>query len=216
MTPTGTPSRDGQQNPSTENVLSTVFAPTTSGASYLNALTTELAARADRDGLLDVAFRYLDSPFGQLLVAATEVGVVRLAFASEDHDVVLNELADTVSPRILEFPRRTDDASRQLDEYFARRRRAFDLPVDLRLVRGFRRDVVSHLTKIPYGTTSSYGELAAAVGNPRAVRAVGSACAHNPVPLIVPCHRVVRSDGTIGDYLGGTETKRSLLALEAA
>ncbi len=163
-----------------------------------------------------MAFRYLDSPFGQLLVAATEVGVVRLAFASEDHDVVLNELADTVSPRILEFPRRTDDASRQLDEYFARRRRAFDLPVDLRLVRGFRRDVVSHLTKIPYGTTSSYGELAAAVGNPRAVRAVGSACAHNPVPLIVPCHRVVRSDGTIGDYLGGTETKRSLLALEAA
>lgn len=216
MTPADAPGRSERLDPSLEDTLNSAFGPATSEGSKLVVRTAELAARADHAQLLDVAFRYLDSPYGRLLVAATEVGVVRLAFASEDHNAVLNELADTVSPRILEFPRRTDAAARQLDEYFARRRRAFDVTIDLRLVSGFRRDVVSHLTEIPYGTTSSYGELAAAVGNPRAVRAVGSACAHNPVPLIVPCHRVVRSDGTIGNYLGGTETKRSLLALEAA
>ena len=125
-------------------------------------------------------------------------------------------LATDISPRILRAPPRLDEAARQLDEYFAGSRRAFDLPVDLRLAHGFRRDVLDHLLAIPYGRTESYAEVARAAGNPKAVRAVGSACAHNPVPVVVPCHRVVRSDGSIGQYLGGTETKVWLLALESA
>lgn len=196
-----------------DTALATAFS---SDPSAIAELTAALAARADAEGLLDVAFRRVDSPHGPLLVAATHEGVVRLAFASEDHDAVLADLARTVSARILEAPRRIDEAARQLDEYFAGRRQAFDLPLDLRLVHGFRRDVITRLPEIPFGATANYAEIAASVGNPRAVRAVGSACAHNPVPVIVPCHRVVRSDGTIGNYLGGTEVKRALLALEAA
>lgn len=188
----------------------------TASPAHFDSLTSGLSARADRDGLVDVAFRYLDSPFGPLLLAATDIGVVRVAFASEDHDAVLADLARAVSPRILESPVRTDDAARQLEEYFAGRRHSFEVTVDLCLVHGFRRDVIAHLRDIPYGATASYAELAVTVGNPGAVRAVGSACAHNPVPVIVPCHRVVRSDGSIGNYLGGVEAKRSLLALEAA
>jgi methylated-DNA-[protein]-cysteine S-methyltransferase len=149
-------------------------------------------------------------------VAATPDGIVRLAFALEGHDAVLDRLAATVSPRVLAAPARLDDAARQLDEYFAGRRRVFDLPVDLRLAQGFRRRVLDHLRDVPYGRTATYTALAAEAGSPRAVRAVGSACATNPVPIVVPCHRVVRTDGTIGQYLGGTEVKRALLAMEAA
>jgi len=125
-------------------------------------------------------------------------------------------LADAISPRILRSGRRTDDAARQIEEYLTGRRRRFDVPVDLQLVHGFRRTVILHLDDIPYGTTESYGALARAAGSPSAVRAVGSACSHNPVPLVLPCHRVVRSDGSIGQYLGGTEAKAALLALERA
>ncbi len=125
-------------------------------------------------------------------------------------------LATDISPRILRAPPRLDEAARQLGEYFAGSRRAFDLPVDLRLAHGFRRDVLDHLLAIPYGRTESYAEVARASGNPKAVRAAGSACSHNPVPVVVPCHRVVRSDGSIGQYLGGTETKVWLLAMESA
>ncbi|MFV0318511.1 MAG: methylated-DNA--[protein]-cysteine S-methyltransferase [Microthrixaceae bacterium] len=194
-------------------VLGSAFAPSDD---HLENLVTAFASRSDGAGLLDIAYQIVDSPYGPLLVAATAEGVVRVAFANEDHDVVLAELARTVSPRILEFPDRTAETARQLGEYFEGRRQTFEVPVDLRLVHGFRRQVISHLSSIPYGTTASYAELAATVGNPRAVRAVGSACAHNPVPVLVPCHRVVRSDGSIGNYLGGTEAKRSLLRLEAA
>jgi methylated-DNA-[protein]-cysteine S-methyltransferase len=179
-------------------------------------LTDRLAAAADRDGLLDVAYRTVDSPIGGLLVAATPAGVVRVAFEREGLDDVLADLAATVSPRILRSGRRTDAVARQLDQYFARERRRFDVDVDLQLVHGFRREVVSHLADIPYGTTESYAALARAAGRPTAVRAVGSACSHNPLPLLLPCHRVVRSDGTIGQYLGGTEAKVALLALEGA
>jgi methylated-DNA-[protein]-cysteine S-methyltransferase len=182
--------------------------------SALAALHDRLAAAAEADGLLDVAYRTTDSPFGPLLVAATPEGVVRVAFEGEDHDAVLDALATAVSPRILRSGRRTDEVARQLDEYFAGRRRRFDLAVDLRLVQGFRHAVISRLGDIAYGATASYAAVAAAAGNPRAVRAVGSACAHNPVPLVVPCHRVVRSDGSIGQYLGGAEAKAALLALE--
>jgi methylated-DNA-[protein]-cysteine S-methyltransferase len=175
-----------------------------------------LVEQADAEHLLDIAYRTVDSPVGSLLVAATEVGLVRVAFQSEGHDEVLVELARSLSPRILRAARRTDVAARQLDEYFTGRRQAFDLPVDLRLVHGFRRDVIVRLPEIAYGATATYAELAKNVGSPNAVRAVGSACAHNPLPVIVPCHRVVRSDGSSGEYLGGASTKRALLDLEAA
>jgi methylated-DNA-[protein]-cysteine S-methyltransferase len=186
------------------------------GPELFERLVDRVADRAVADGNLDVAVRTIESPFGPLLVAVTPLGVVRVAFAREDHDLVLGDLARRVSPRILETARRTDAVARELAEYFDGRRRRFDLAVDLRLVGGFRRRVVEALGRIPYGTTATYGALAATLDNPRAVRAVGSACAHNPVPVIVPCHRVVRSDGTIGNYLGGTDAKRALLDLESA
>jgi methylated-DNA-[protein]-cysteine S-methyltransferase len=178
-------------------------------------LRARLTARAERAGLLDVAYRSIDSPFGPLLLAATSDGLVRVAFEQEGHDTVLGMLAERISPRILRAPSRLDAAARQLDEYFAGTRRSFDIPVDLRLARGFRRRVLDHLRDIAYGTTRSYAWVAAAAGNPAAVRAAGSACAKNPIPLVVPCHRVIRSDGTIGHYLAGTEAKKALLALEA-
>lgn len=165
---------------------------------------------------VEVAHRTVDSPFGSLLVAVTPAGVVRLAFECEDHDGVLAQLVAAVSPRIEDSTRRTEDVARQLGEYFDGRRRAFDVPLDLRLVRGFRREVVEGLASIPYGVTESYAEVARRVGSPAAVRAVGSACSHNPVPVIVPCHRVVRSDGSLGQYLGGPEAKIALLRLEGA
>jgi methylated-DNA-[protein]-cysteine S-methyltransferase len=179
-------------------------------------LHSRLAALAERQGLLDVSYRTVDSPLGLLLLAATGEGLVRVAFSCEDHDAVLARLASDVSPRILRTPRRLDDAAQQLDEYFAGKRRAFNVPVDLRLAHGFRRSVLEHLRRIPYGITQSYAAVARAAGNPSAVRAAASACSHNPVPLVVPCHRVVRSDGTTGEYLGGPEAKRALLAMEAA
>jgi methylated-DNA-[protein]-cysteine S-methyltransferase len=141
---------------------------------------------------------------------------VRVAFSAEDFDAVLQSLADRVSPRVLEAPARLDVAARELDEYFAGRRRAFDLALDRRLVTGFRGTVLRQLSEIDYGATATYGAIARRTGNPKAVRAVGTACATNPLPLVVPCHRVVRSDGTMGGYLGGVEAKRMLLALEAA
>ncbi len=182
----------------------------------MTALRAQLASDAERSGLLDVAYRIIDSPFDRLLVAVSPQGVVRVAFEREDHDAVLTHLAGAVSPRILQSGRRTDDVARQLDEYFAGHRRAFDVALDFQLVHGFRRTVVAHLCEIGYGTTESYATVAAAAGSPAAVRAVGSACSHNPIPVIVPCHRVVRSDGSIGQYLGGAEMKAALLALEAA
>jgi methylated-DNA-[protein]-cysteine S-methyltransferase len=185
-------------------------------AGELDALRARLAARAETDGVLDLAYRTVDSPIGPLLLAATPAGLVRVAFESEGYDDVLGELATAISPRILESGRRTDAVARELDEYFAGRRRAFDVPVDLQLVHGFRLAVISHLREISYGATESYGEVAAAAGNPAAVRAVGTACGHNPVPVVVPCHRVVRSDGAIGQYRGGVEAKATLLALEGA
>ena len=182
----------------------------------LAALHATLARRAEEEGLLDVAYRTLDTPVGRLLVAATPAGVVRLAFETEDADSVLSELAAQVSPRVLLAPGRLDPVASELEEYFEGRRHAFDVPVDLRLARGFRRAVLERLTQVPYAGTVSYAELAARAGSPRAVRAVGTACALNPVPLVVPCHRVVRSDGAPGGYRGGPDVKRRLLAMEAA
>ena len=182
----------------------------------LPRLRVRLAATAQRDGILDVAYRTIDSPVGPLLLAATEAGLVRIAYASEDHDAVLQALADRISPRVLNAPARLDRAARELDEYFAAQRRGFELPLDWQLSAGFRRAVLSHLGEIGYGQTASYAAVAALAGNPKAVRATATACATNPLPLVVPCHRVIYSDGRIGRYLGGPEAKRALLLLEAA
>lgn len=182
----------------------------------LRRLRGRLADRADRDGLLDVAYRTMDSPIGALLLAATPAGLVRVAFECENHDDVLVELSSAVSPRILRSSRGVDDVARQIDEYFAGRRRLFDVPVDLQLSKGFRRAVLTHLMEIPFGVTESYTVVARSAGNAKAVRAAGSACATNPIPLVVPCHRVVRSDGTYGQYRGGPEAKRMLLSMESS
>jgi methylated-DNA-[protein]-cysteine S-methyltransferase len=179
-----------------------------------------LHQRLERDAatgqLLDVAYRTVDSPVGTLLLAATTVGLVRVAYDIEDHDAVLARLAGSVSPRVLRAPARLDAVARQLDEYFTKRRTDFAVPVDLRLAEGFRRSVIEHLRGIGYGRRESYAAVASAVGNPRAVRAVGTACAHNPLPVVIPCHRVVRSDGSTGQYVGGPAAKSALLTLEAA
>jgi methylated-DNA-[protein]-cysteine S-methyltransferase len=182
----------------------------------LARLHHKLERRATETGLLDVAFHTIDSPVGPLLLAATPLGLVRVAYQREGHDAVLQALASTISPRILGAPRRLDDVARQLDEYFAGDRTAFDIALDRRLSAGFRRTVLDHLGAISYGHTESYAEVAAATGHPGAVRAVGSACATNPLPVVVPCHRVLRSDGSLGGYLGGLEVKRALLELEGA
>lgn len=182
----------------------------------LERLHRVLERRADTENLLDVAYRTIDSPVGPLLLAATPLGLVRVAYAVEDHDAVLAGLAATVSPRILRAPRRLDAVAEQLDEYFTKRRTVFDVPIDLRLTDGFRRTVIEHLRAIGYGQRESYAAVAAAVGNPLAVRAVGSACGHNPLPVVIPCHRVVRSDGSTGQYVGGPDAKTTLLDLEAA
>jgi methylated-DNA-[protein]-cysteine S-methyltransferase len=182
----------------------------------LRALHDRLAGRADAEGLLDVAYRTLDTPVGPLLLAGTARGLVRVAYHTENHDHVLTILARQISPRILSAPHRLDTAAREIDEYFAGRRQEFDLPLDFSLAHGFRLTVLSHLAGIAYGRTASYGAVAAAVGHPKAVRAVGTACATNPLPVVVPCHRVVRSDGSLGGYLGGLAAKQALLALEAA
>jgi methylated-DNA-[protein]-cysteine S-methyltransferase len=182
----------------------------------LAGLHAQLTDRANAAGLLDIAYRTLDTPVGTLLVAATLTGLVRVAYEREGFEAVLEGLARKVSPRLLEAPKRLDAASRQLEEYFVRRRHRFDVPLDLALLGGFRRTVLTYLPGIAYGRTASYGAVAAAVDNPKAVRAVGTACATNPLPLVIPCHRVIRSDGALGGYLGGAATKRQLLDLEAA
>lgn len=185
-------------------------------ADVLARLQRRLAADAAADGLLDLAYTTLDSPVGALLLAATPRGLVRVAYASEGHDQVLDTLARRLSPRILRAPARLDPVARELEEYFAGRRRTFDVDLDLSLSHGFRQLVQRHLPEIGYGETRSYGQVAALVGNPRAVRAVGTACATNPLPVVVPCHRVLRADGSLGGYIGGAEAKSALLRLEAA
>jgi methylated-DNA-[protein]-cysteine S-methyltransferase len=181
----------------------------------LTRLHARLEAAAERDDLLDIAYRTVDSPVGPLLIAATPVGLVRVAFSNEGHDNVLQALSDRISPRLLHAPARLDIVAGQLDEYFARKRHSFAVPLDWQLSKGFRRVVLEHLaTDIGYGSTASYGMLARLSGSPKAVRAVGTTCATNPIPVVVPCHRVVRSDGAMGNYRGGPAAKRALLDLE--
>lgn len=185
-------------------------------AGTLARLHRELERAAESEGLLDVAYRTVDSPVGTLLLAATPRGLVRVAYDLEGHDRVLEILASQLSPRVLRAPGRLDGAARELDEYFGGRRRSFGLPLDMSLSNGFRRLVQQYLPSISYGQTRSYRQVAELVGNPRAARAVGTACATNPLPVVVPCHRVLRNDGTPGGYVGGAAAKTTLLNLEAA
>ncbi|WP_374970621.1 methylated-DNA--[protein]-cysteine S-methyltransferase [Terrabacter sp. BE26] len=199
-----------------DNLTQLLGPATASDDARLAELHAELVRRAADEDALDVTYRTVDSPVGSLLLAATPAGLVRVAFESEDHDRVLERLGTSISSRILRGGDRLDLLARELDDYFAGRRHRFDVALDLRLARGFRLAVLRHLEEIPYGSTESYAQVAAAAGSPRAVRAVGSACATNPLPVVVPCHRVVRSDGALGGYLGGLPAKQRLLALEAA
>jgi len=180
-----------------------------------NRIRDDLVARADREGLIDVAYEMHDSPFGPLLVGATETGLVRVGLSAESEDEVLEDLARRLSPRIVRTSRPQITVTRgQLDEYFAGERRDFDLELDWQLTRGFRRQILQATDHIPYGETRSYTDLAVEAGSPRAVRAAGTALATNPLPIVVPCHRVLRSDGKVGSYLGGSSMKETLLDME--
>jgi len=178
--------------------------------------TAAIAQQAEAEGLIDIAFERHDSPLGPIIIAATHEGVVRIGLPAESEDTVLDELAHRISGRVLEAPRGAVTQTRgQLDEYFEHRRTAFDVALDWRLTAGFRRQVLSVTTQIPYGQTASYAQVAARAGRPRAMRAAGTALATNPLPIVVPCHRVLKSSGQLGAYRGGPDAKARLIALEA-
>jgi methylated-DNA-[protein]-cysteine S-methyltransferase len=185
-------------------------------------LSRDAAAAADgfaqtaaESGALDVAYTTVDSPFGPLLLAASTRGLLRLAYPDEPVEALVAELAEEVSPRILEAPSRLDPLRRQLEEYFAGSRRSFEFPIDWRLVHGFGRDVLRVTAHIPYGKVSTYGDVAVQTGRPKASRAVGNALGANPMPIVIPCHRVVRTGGGLGGYTGGIHRKERLLQLES-
>ncbi len=170
--------------------------------------------RAAAEGLLDVAYTRADSPYGPLLLATTPKGLVRVGLPNQDDEQLLEELARKVSPRVLEAAAPLDDARRELDLYFAGELDAFDLPLDWSLSGGFQMKVQRQINRIPYGQTRTYTEMARRAGNERAVRAAGTACGRNPLPVVVPCHRVLRSSGGLGGYGGGLPMKEALLRLE--
>ncbi len=175
-----------------------------------------LAERAASEGLLDVAYARVDTPFGTLTAAATERGLVRIAFPEEDEGAVLTGLAARISPRVLERPAQLDPVRRELEEYFEGRRREFELPLDLALVSPFGRRVLAAAAAIPYGGVRTYTQVATQAGSPRGSRAAGNALGANPIPIVLPCHRVLRGSGALGGYRGGLDRKRTLLELEGA
>ncbi|HRV59104.1 MAG: methylated-DNA--[protein]-cysteine S-methyltransferase [Solirubrobacterales bacterium] len=188
---------------------------TFAGDAGWEVLRSGLLERADREELIDLAYERHETPFGRLLVVAGDGGIVRIALDAEREEEVLDVLASRISPRIGLVGRDSLAAARhQLDRYFEGELTEFDLTLDWRLSRGFRRQVLHETAAIPYGSTASYAQMAARAGSPRAVRAAGSALATNPLPIVVPCHRVLRSDGRVGAYLGGTSMKEALLAME--
>jgi methylated-DNA-[protein]-cysteine S-methyltransferase len=183
----------------------------------MNDFVEQLAARAAEEGLMDVAYATVDTPVGQVVVAATERGLVRVALPDQAVEDVLTRLAEEISPRVIAYPRRLDEARRELDQYFAGERKRFELPLDWRLSHpGFYRRVLRATAKVPFGEVITYTDAAERAGSPRAFRAAGSALGSNPIPIVVPCHRVVRSGGDLGNYGGGPEMKRFLLELEHA
>jgi methylated-DNA-[protein]-cysteine S-methyltransferase len=182
----------------------------------LDALSRRFAERAAAEGLLDVAYAELDSPLGRLVAASTDRGLVTLSYTDSGLDPVLERLAAKVSPRVLEAPARLDAVRREVDEYFEGRRRDFDVPIDWALVQGFTARILHATARIPFGEVSSYRGVAREAGNERAVRAAGNALNANPMPIVVPCHRVLRTGGALGGYGGGVERKKYLLELEGA
>lgn len=180
----------------------------------VEAFRTRLATDAAGAGLLDVAYGVADSPLGPLTAFVTPRGLVRLSYVGEGIDEQLDELAERVSPRIMAAPDRTDAVRRQLDEYFSGSRRSFELPIDWGLVRGFAGNVLRATARIPFGAVSSYREIATDAGSPNAYRAAGNALGSNPIPIVVPCHRVLHAGGGLGGYTGGLDRKRFLLHLE--
>jgi methylated-DNA-[protein]-cysteine S-methyltransferase len=190
----------------------------THGPESISARSRRAAARvaeaAAREGLLDVAYGFADSPFGRLMVAVTPRGLVRLDYPDRDLELSLRQLAAEVSPRILESPRATEEVRRELEEYFEGTRKRFGIGVDMSPIQGFRRKVLEQTARIPFGSISTYREVAAGAGSPRGMRAAGNALGSNPVPIVVPCHRVLRSGGALGGYTGGLDRKVTLLRLE--
>lgn len=180
----------------------------------MKASLERLADRATDEGLLDVAYTMSDSPFGPLLLAATPNGLVKVSLPGHDPEEALEDLAARISPRVLEAPGRLDEARRELDLYFDGKLTEFDLPLDWQLSRDFRRRALRAIDRIPYGKTRSYMDIARSAGNERAVRAAGTACGANPIPIVVPCHRVLRTSGALGGYGGGLPMKEALLKLE--
>ncbi len=174
----------------------------------------DLDGAAAAAGLLDIAYATLDSPVGRLLVAVTPHGLVRVAYLDGDLDAVLEDLAIRVSPRLLGSARKLDEPRRELDQYFEGRRREFELPLDWQLTRGFARRVLQATARIPYGSVSSYKGVASDAGSPRAFRAAGNALGTNPLPIVIPCHRVLHAGGGLGGYTGGVSRKQSLLRVE--
>lgn len=183
-------------------------------ATHVDGLVAAAVARADADDLVDVAWAEEDTPIGPLTLATTREGLVRIGFGRDED--MLTDLAARVSPRIVHLPARLDALRRQLDEYFAGRRRRFDVPLDRRLSHGYRLAVLEELSRVPFGETVSYKDLAERTGHPTASRAVGTAMATNPIPIVVPCHRVLRTGGALGGYGGGLDTKVWLLRHEGA
>jgi methylated-DNA-[protein]-cysteine S-methyltransferase len=180
-------------------------------------LLEQLAQRAEAEGLLDVAYAEVDSPIGKLIVASTPKGVVRLSFPGEDEEAVLEQLATRLSPRVLEAPAKLDAVRRELDDYFEGNLKHFTAKLDWTLTgQGFRHQVLKYTAKIPYGRTSTYMEMATKAGNRKAYRAAGNALGSNPIPVIVPCHRVLATSGGLGGYGGGLDVKERLLHLEGA
>ncbi len=202
----------------TDDIGARLGALATAGSDEVGPAVADLVAaalaRADADGLVDVAWAVEDTPIGPLTVAATEAGVVKIAFG--DDAAALDEIAATVSPRVVRLPRRLDAVRRELDEYFAGRRHDFDVALDRRLSRGYRLEVLEELSRVPFGETVTYRDLAERTGHPKASRAVGTAMATNPIPIVVPCHRVLRTGGALGGYGGGLDTKAWLLRHEGA
>ena len=181
------------------------------------AAAARFTDRADREDVVDVAYASFESPFGTGRIAVSERGIVSVGLPTLSEERFLQQISSGVSPRVLKLPRRLDEARRELDQYFDGSRREFELEIDWRLVRrGFYGRVLRNTAKLPFGVTSTYGEIAARSGNPRAYRAAGTALGTNPIPIVVPCHRVLRTGGAIGDYGGGPEMKRGLLELEGA
>ncbi|MEX0992565.1 MAG: methylated-DNA--[protein]-cysteine S-methyltransferase [Solirubrobacterales bacterium] len=186
-------------------------------AEHASAVASSFSDTAAGSGMVDVAYTTMELPVGEVLVAATPRGLVRIAYGDFwDAEEALNDLAARISPRVLEVPSYFDGVRSELDEYFAGKRTSFDLPIDWSLTGGFTRKVLKHTAKIPYGEVSTYRDMAAAAGSPRGARAAGNALGANPIPIVVPCHRVLHSGGGLGGYGGGLEYKKLLLELEGA